>query len=112
MHGVCNSLFLLLCHAVMVAASPFSYVSGPFTILYDETQTPTLRVLRGERAVWYTSTSNGTFVTAARVEEAVKQNGGTFIFDTRVLEVCSDMKIIKNGSRLPKDGANAQVRLL
>ena len=97
-----------------VAACSFSYVSGPFTIVYDDARTPTLRVYTNasdNRTVWYTSASNGTFVTAARVLETVQQNGGTFVFDTSVQEVCVDMEIKRNGTRR-LNGTYPQVDLL
>ena len=81
-----------------VAACSFSYVSGPFTIVYDDARTR-LYHASDNRTVWYTSASNGTFVTAARVLETVQQNGGTFVFDTSVQEVCVDMEIKRNGTR-------------
>ena len=100
-------VFVLLCAlqaALSAAASPVSYSSGPFTIHYDPSQAPTLRVTatvggRADSVVWYTSISNQTFVTAAAVDQTVGQNGGTFVFSTSVREVCSEMSITRNGSR-------------
>ena len=85
-----------------------SYETGPFTVHYDTAQAPTLRITatvdgRRDTVVWYTSASNRTFITAARVEQTVKQNGGTFIFTTSVQEVCSDMNITRNGVRAARD---------
>ena len=95
-----------------VGANPFSYVTGPFTINYDATQAPTLRVTLGDSVVWYTSSTNRTFVTAARVEQSVRQDGGTFVFSTAVQDVCSEMKIISHGSRASSNSIHKQVRLL
>ena len=103
--GMRYLFFIVTCH-LSVAASSYVFTSGPFTILYDDTQTPTLRVNRGSRTVWYTSAGNATFVTAARVDESVEQNGGTFIFKTAVQEVCMDMQITRNGSRRSPNGSD------
>ena len=104
MKGTSSSLLLaaVLCSYwlhVAVAYTSYKYASGPFTVLYDAAGTPSLRVTRGNRTVWYTTTGNATFVTAARVDEEVEQNGGDFVFKTSVKDVCSDMKITSNGSR-------------
>ena len=103
MAGLFQGLFTLLifaitCHLSVIAGSHV-FTSGPYTILYDETQTPTLRVTRDNRTVWYTPADNATFVTAALVDEAVEQNGGDFVFKTAVQEVCTNMQITRSGSR-------------
>jgi hypothetical protein len=98
---------------VVAPASSVSYVTGPFTIHYDARQTPTLRVTETGRSgdVWFTPAANGTFVTAAAVDETVEQNGGTFVFRTSVREVCSDVTVSRNGSRPSKNG-HEQVRVI
>ena len=96
--------FAIACH-LSVAANSYVFTSGPYTILYDETQTPTLRVTRDNRTVWYTPADNSTFVTAALVDEAVDQNGGDFVFKTAVQEVCTDMRITRSGSRHSPSGS-------
>ena len=112
----CVSLGLILvatlcsyCVFSAVVGTSYTYTSGPFTIVYDPVQTPSLRVARDGRTVWFTSASNSTFVTAARVEEDVQQNGGTFLFTLQVQEVCSDMKITGNGSRTASADSYSQV---
>lgn len=103
-------LILLLINslqAVSTGGGSVSYDSGPFIVTYDATQAPTLRVAtKNGTVVWYTSTSNATFVTAARVEQKVQQNGGTFVFTTTVQEVCSDMTITRNGTRISENVYN------
>lgn len=96
--GLWAVAFLWLCDAVSASYS-YSYPSGPFTITYDSTQAPSLRVDYGGREVWFTSKDNATFVTAARVVQSVQQTGGNFVFTSDVQEVCSDMKITANGSK-------------
>ena len=100
MTGPALLFFVVACHFSVAASSRSVFTSGPYTILYDRTQTPTLRVVtRDNRTVWYTSASNATFATAARVEQAAEQNGGNFVFKTAVQEVCVDMQITGSGSR-------------
>ena len=88
-------------HAVRTT---YEYESGPYTVVYYSRGTPTLRVIRDSRTVWFTSATNATFVTAALVKEEVKQNGGVFLFSIEVQEVCSEMKITAEGSRTPSTG--------
>ena len=76
-----------------------TFSSGPFTITYDSTQTPTLRVEYGGRTVWFTSEINATFATAARVIQDVEQTGGDFVFSTAVQEVCGGMTVTSMGTR-------------
>ena len=106
--------FAIACHLSVAANSNVDvFTSGPYTILYDETQTPTLRVTRDNRTVWYTPADNATFVTAALVDEAVDQNGGDFVFKTAVQEVCTDMQITRSGSRYsPSSSEYPQVESL
>lgn len=112
----CVSLELILaatlcsyCAYAAAVGTSYTYTSGPFTIVYDPVQTPSLRVARENRTVWFTSASNATFVTAARVKEDVQQNGGTFLFTLQVQEVCSEMKITGNGSRTASTNSYPQV---
>lgn len=93
------SLFLLFLLTASATAATFTYTSGPFTIVYNEDKLPKLRILREGRAVWYTSTTNDTLISAAQVEETVRQYGGDFIFSFKTVEQCSQMQISENGTR-------------
>lgn len=86
-----------------VSATPHSssYASGPFTIHYDSTHLPTLRVMQQERLVWFTSNSTSPFVNAAKVNTEVTQIGGDYTFKREIVEKCSQLKVTDVGSRLP-----------
>lgn len=93
-------IVVTLCSAVFGA--PYSYKSGPFTVLYDPVNLPTLQVVQAGRlvpVVWRTSNSSKALVSAFAVEEDVEQNGGSFVFSSKTLEQCTDMKITENGTR-------------
>ena len=94
-----SRVFLLCLLTASATAATFTYTSGPFSIVYDEDRLPKLQVLRQGRAVWYTSTANETLISAAQVEETVRQYGGNFIFSFKTVKQCSQMQISENGTR-------------
>ena len=94
-----SRVFLLCLLTASATAVTFTYTSGPFSIVYDEDRLPKLQALRQGRAVWYTSTTNETLISAAQVEETVRQYGGNFIFSFKTVEQCSQMQISENGTR-------------
>ena len=97
--------YLILTVAVFcstISGAPYSYKSGPFTVLFDPENLPTLQVVQTGRlvpVVWRTSNTSKTLISAYEVEEDVEQNGGDFVFSPKTLEQCTDMKITENGTR-------------
>ena len=80
----------------------YTYKSGPFTIVYQSEKQPALQVYReghGSRPVWYTPNNTLPFVSAAKIQEDINQDGGNFVFSFKSLENCTEMKITDNGTR-------------
>ena len=105
-----SAIVVLLFCIVRAAHSVTNYTSGEYTISYDDRQLPMLRVYSNSHGlVWFSATSEAAaaLVSAAQISENVTQIGGNFIFDKKVLQVCTDMTITKTGSvppANPKDG--------
>ena len=99
MQFISTQLLLLSLLTASATAATFTYTSGPFTIIYNEEKLPKLQVFREGRAVWYTSTTNETLISAAQVVETVRQYGGDFIFSSETVQQCSQMQISENGTR-------------
>ena len=89
---------------LQVAQSVTNYTSGDYTIVYDERQLPMFRVYSNPqgRLVWFSSaTGCASLLAAAQIIGNVTQIGGDFIFNDKVDQVCTDMKITQSGTLSP-----------
>ena len=89
---------------LQAAQSVTNYTSGDYTIVYDDRQLPMFRIYSNPlgRLVWFSSATSGTpLVAAAQITRNITQIGGNFIFNEKVEEVCTDMKITHTGTLSP-----------
>ena len=104
-------VLLLLCSWTALAIPPTDFASGPFLIRYHPwpVDRPAIEILYGLtpiRHLWFTATparpgDSGAFLSAARINDSVTQNGGDFIFKAETLETCSDAVVLDASSRQP-----------
>ena len=87
----------------IVACVGNSYVTGPFTIVYDPTSLPVLSVLQSGKEIWSTVTSGDSYLAAASVQQNVSQNGGVFVVTSKTVKTCAGANITRgwSGPRTP-----------
>ena len=93
--------FVAVFDLLKAGQSVTNYTSGDYTIVYDDRQLPMFRIYNNPqgRLVWFSSATGGTpLLAAAQITKNVTQIGGNFIFNEKVDQVCTDMKITQTGT--------------
>lgn len=100
--------------ATRCAAAAVTYKSGPYSVVFQPDSLPTLQVLRQGTAepVWYSPNTALPFVSVARVQQQITQEGGSFVFKFTTVEECLSVEITGNGTRQQHNQLYPQVYFL
>ncbi len=92
---------LFTSRATWCAAATVTYRTGPFSVAFQPDALPTLRVLRDgtSRPIWYTPSSPLPFVSVAKQQQQITQDGGNFVFKFTTVDQCNSLEIVRNGTR-------------